>query len=574
MTLRHRLLLPLLCFVSLLCTRAARAENWYVRADGGNRAQCDGKTDAAYPKHGSGKHCAFGDVRYLWDGHEYGKLHWVIAGGDTVLIDNTKQWRIGWDGTGSSQDRAVENWCWGWSGAPYGCFNPAIPAGTALHHTRMLGRNWEHCNVGNTPDKTKMTQIFGGHGVWTTLYLGEAQFVDVQCLEITRHSQCIRYGEPRVPSTCRTDIPLDDYDADGLYTDSKTHDLFLQDLWIHGHVDRGVKGAIGGVVTANRVDISTNGMAGWDFDDGNGTKSVNAVWNFTNSLIEWSGCNQEYPAVHPVPVISCYGQSNGGYGDSVGTPDTGMDVHIDHSVFRWNTQDGPDFNHVDEGSHHLTITNTLSYANNGGQFKWGPSFTDVLFVNNIAIADCLRLSQAFPGAPASYNAHLGDFCRAEDAISAGVGSQGHVVMDNNTIVSYAPTTVDFNCWVASCSTTTVLFRNNLVVGYDNPGTYGLGGKPGGPGSFYYNKPIGTVLRANNLFYGLRNVHCERSEICADPRIMLPPRLTKEADLDNFSVHLLPNSPARNAGMHLPDLKTDFDGKPRPATGPYTIGAIQ
>ncbi len=70
-------------------------------------------------------------------------------------------------------------------------------------------------------------------------------------------------------------------------------------------------------------------MAGWDFDDGNSTASVNGVWNFQNSTIEWNGCNQEYPAVHAIPVISCYSQSTGGYGDGVGTPaNYGMSAHI------------------------------------------------------------------------------------------------------------------------------------------------------------------------------------------------------------------------------------------------------
>jgi hypothetical protein len=44
--------------------------------------------------------------------------------------------------------------------------------------------------------------------------------------------------------------------------------LTMQDLWIHGHTDRGVIGAIGGVVSCLRCDIAYNGMAGWDFDDG------------------------------------------------------------------------------------------------------------------------------------------------------------------------------------------------------------------------------------------------------------------------------------------------------------------
>ena len=62
------------------------------------------------------------------------------------------------------------------------------------------------------------------------------------------------------------------------------------------------------------------------------------VWNFNYSTIEWSGCNQIYPGTG---AYSCYGQSNGGYGDGVGTP-PGMclTANVDHSAFNYNTQDG------------------------------------------------------------------------------------------------------------------------------------------------------------------------------------------------------------------------------------------
>lgn len=572
MSLRRCLVLMTFLVLSLWGAGTTKADTWYVRADGGTRAQCDGKGDAAYPGHGSNRHCALNDMRALWDAHEYGKLHWVIAGGDTVILDNTKQWRIGWDTDGTHRD--TEQWCWGWDQAPWGCFNPVIPAGTAQKHTRILGRNYEHCNVGNQPDKSKMTQVFGGHGVWTTMFLGSAQYVDVQCLEVTRHSQCVRHGEPRLPKNCSSDYPLDDYDGDGMFTDASTHDLLLQDMWIHGHTDRGINGAIGGVVTANRVIISTNGMAGWDFDDGHQTQSVNGVWNFLNSTIEWSGCNQEYPAVHPVPVVACYGQSNGGYGDSIGTPDTGFDVNIDHSVFRYNVQDGPDFLHIDKGTHKLTITNSRSYGNNGDQFKWGDGFHSVLFVNNLVVANCMRLSQTMPGTPDGFNAHLGDFCRGNDAITIGIGAGGHVVMDNNTIVTYEPVSVDVECSQDNCSNSTLIFRNNILYGIDNKGTYSQGGKEGGPAGFYYSKAGTNTIRNNNIIFGVRKISCERSELCVDPKLTGLPRFTKESDLDNLDFHLAAGSPARNAGVRLPDLKTDFDGKPRPATGNYSIGALE
>ncbi len=565
-----------LCLAWLLLSVAPlSATTWYVRPNGGTRyvasaraGQCDGKADAPYPGHGVNQHCAFNDYRSLWDDRvTYGVFKWVIAGGDTVLLRGGP-WRVGFDQGKSASDV----WCRGGNGA-FSCSNPTIPAGTAAQHTRILGENFASCET-----NAKRTEIFGGFGVYAALNLGGAHFVDVQCLNITRHSQCIIHGSPLYPGDCNRNYgPIDDFDASGISTDHDTRDVLLQDLWVHGHTDRGIKGAIGGVVTANRVDIAYNGMAGWDFDDGSGTPSVNATLNLINSVIEWSGCNQEYPITHKFPAISCYGQSTGGYGDGIGTPaNMGMDVNIDHSIFRYNTQDGEDFGHIDTGSHTLHITNSLSYGNGGGQFKWGPNFTTVLFVNNIVVGNCKRMSAPIPGATSTFNAHLEDFCRAFDAISFNFRQGGTAFFANNTIVSYSPTTFDINCWDEVCSNSKLVFENNIVLGYENPGTYNIGGKPGGPGGFYFAKEIGTVSRANNLFYGLRNFRCNTSsnERCEDPKFASEPRFTKEQDLDNFNFHLADTSPAHNAGVPVSNLTTDFDGKPRPAGGRITIGAMQ
>jgi hypothetical protein len=528
-------------------------ETWYIRHDGGTRysssmtsGQCDGKADAPYPGSGKNKHCAFKDYRYLWDDQSYGNSKWVIAGGDTVIIRNGP-WRVGFNQGSDAKDA----WCVGGNG-PFSCGNPTIPAGTPTQHTRILGENYASCNQSN------MTQLYGGFGVGVVLNLGGAQYVDVQCLEITRHSQCIRHGSPVFPSGCSSSYPLDDYDSDGITTNTGTHDVLLQDLWIHGHTDRGILGPIGGVITAERVDIAYNGMAGWDFDDGNGTAmGAGSVLNLKDSTIEWSGCNQEYPVTHTFPAVSCYGQSTGGYGDGVGTPTkTGLDVNIDHSIFRYNTQDGLDLGHVDTGEHTLVIANSIFYGNGGGQFKWGANMTKATVTNNQVVANCMRMSAPMDGAPSTYNANLGDFCRAGDAISFNFRRNGTALLANNSIATYSPVTFDVQCWdrkpgssTPDCSGTSLTLKNNIVLGFDNPGTYNLGGKSGGP-ALLYGDPIANVVRSNNLFFGIRGIRLQvalSSEHWDDPQFVSQPRFSKEQDLDGFNFHLSPSSPAHGIG---------------------------
>jgi hypothetical protein len=545
---------------------------WYIRPDGGTRystiqasGQCDGQSDKAYPGSGVNQHCAFNDYRFLWDDQSYGNDAWVIAGGDTVILRGGP-WRVGFN-----QSWPNDTWCVGGQG-PYACGNPTIPAGTASRHTRILGENFASCTA------TNKTQIFGGHAVNTALNMTGAKYVDVQCLDITRHSDCIRHGFPVYPSGCSSAFPLDDFDGDGITMDNTTSDVALTDLWIHGHTDRGIIGPIGGLVTCLRCVISYNGMAGWDFDDGHATPfGAGATWKFLNSIIEWNGCNQQYPAVDTYPALSCYSQSTGGYGDGVGSATntgTGMSVVIDHSIFRYNTQDGLDLGHIDAGNNTLSITNSAAYGNNGGQFKWGAYFQTANFTNNVVLANCLRMSKPIAGTPSTYNANLSDFCRAQDAISFNFVQGGRLLFANNTLVSYASTSYDIACWTSSCSNSTFTFKNNLTLGYDNATTYTMGGQVGGPGDFYYQNPIGNVVRKNNLWYGMRNIgpsRCPATDVCADPLLVAEPLFTGESSLDavNFTPAL--NSPAGAAAPTL--LSLDVAGIARPS--PFSaIGAAE
>lgn len=534
---------------SIICLPAF-GETWFVRPDGGTRfsskapkGQCDGLVDKAYSGHGVNQHCAFSDVRYLWTDGTYTTIAssasfpsygWIGSGGDTYIIRGGP-WRVGQSGPNPKDG-------FGLFGDPYGAGAPTPVSGSANHHTRILGEHYASCSANNA------TQLFGGYGVGAVLNL-EAAYIDVQCLELTRHSNCVRIGVPAYPSGCRSDFPLDDYASNGIFTSTKTHDLLLQDLWIHGFTSRGIIGAIGGAVTARNVDIAYNGASGWDFDDGHATPMVNAVLNLDHVTVEWNGCNQAYPGSG---AASCYGQSTGGYGDGIGTPaHTCITANVDHSTFRYNTQDGFDFLHNDTGKCSLNITNSTAYGNNGAQFKWGAHDDPATFTNNTVVGNCFRLSAPMKGQPPSFNQHLGDFCRAQDAIAFNIEPGGTAVFTNNSIVSYSPTTFDIDCADGNCSSSTLIFKDNIVLGYDNPGTYHGGGEPGGPGGFYFGHSIGHITRSNNYFYGLRGMKCllTSGEKCVDPKFIGEPRFSKEQDLDTFNFHLSLGS-SINAGAKI------------------------
>lgn len=548
---------------------------WYVRKDGGTRnslnhvGQCDGLADVGYTAAGgtgTNLHCAFGDVRWLYDAQDGSVRKWVISGGDKVIIRDGP-WRIGHDQGITSNDP----WCANGQDNNQLCYIPAPPAGTSAQWTEIAGENCiTGCAdvTGRGPDTTKITELYGGYGLYHVLDLNTTSFVIFKGLGITRHSQCIQHGQQGLPSMCSQNgnLPADDFAIDGIATFTGLHDVTFQDMWVHGFPDRGVIGPIGGTVTAERMRISYNGMAGWDFDDGVQDASINnPTWNFLDSIIEFSGCNQEYPYTHVYPVSSCYSQSTAGYGDGMGSPPGSMlNINVNNSVSRYNTQDGMDPGHVDIGASTMSVINSEFYGNSGGQFKWGYNFTHVLFQNNKVTGNCLAMSVPLVGTPSTYNTNLSDFCRAGSTMSWNYRDGESVDFLNNTIVSYGPGFFVLGCsTIGGCPKSITNVRNNIFAAYDNPGTYNMGGQAGGPSGIYCQDNVtggtgaacpivGAINRSNNTWFGgLRNFTPVSTEITTSPQFVNQPTGTAstfvESELVNFNFALMPGSPSTGQG---------------------------
>ncbi len=578
-TLRWVISLFLILYVQ--SSMATAQTTWYIRPDGGTRfdanvltGQCDGKGDAAYPGSGVNQHCAFNDFRFLYDDQTWQNSAWVIAGGDTVMVRGGP-YRIGIGNAMNAPDANGKTWCPGSSSAPYGCFNPTIPAGTASRHTRILGENYASCGA------TNKTQLFGGFGAGATLNLAGAQNVDVACIELTRHSQCIKAGQPAYPSACNTNYPgIDDYASNGILMDATTQNVTLTDLWIHGFTHSGIQGPIGGPMTLTRVNISFNGFAGWNFDDGYDTpdgpgSSINASY----VTMIGNGCNQEYPIVHAFPAVSCYDLNSGGFGDSWSGQDTTLaSFTCDHCIQAYNTKDGFIGPHTQITN--LVITNSQSYGNMGQQWKWGSTANSTTtFANNLTIGNCQRMSQQLPGAPINYNAATGTqgaylslFCRAAgDMFAFYSAANSSVLFAFNTTVGYSATMFDMACQVPNaCGSTPYIFRDNIMLGLLQP-TY----NSKTPGLYYFSDNSDAVTEDHNLYFNLRNVICSSpGDICSDPSFVDEPPLTvaSESQFDNFNFDLSSTSPAIGTGIAISGITADFNGNLRPNSP--AIGAME
>ena len=419
---------------------------WFVRNDGGSRydasynprGQCNGKSDAPYPGSGVNQPCAFNDVRYLWaNGSAAGS--WVLAGGDTAFIRGGP-WRLG---DINSSDNLFNGYSNNGSDNLHH-FNPTIPAGGPTQHTRILGENYANCG-------TSYTQLFAGFALRWAFNLQDTSYVDVQCIELTDHNNCITVGGPAYPSQCSSSVPVTDAGGNGFIIDANSHDILLQDSNVHGLPAAAMYGPFGANITLTRVRFAFNGFAGWDMDNGAGIpgdeNGANASVTANYLTMEWNGCNEEYPIVDSIPAESCYSQSSGGFGDAYSGQDTGVSsLYCDHCIFRYNTKDcftGP---HMVVGS--VTVLNSLAHSNMGQCWKWNSGLNGtVLFQNNLTVSDCDRLSAPISGAPSNYNQYLIDFCRADGAAMSFIWPvNGSVELDNNTFVMASQNvSMDFGC---------------------------------------------------------------------------------------------------------------------------------
>lgn len=452
-------LIPILL---LLVSPALFAATYYVQPNGGPRYSatynpsgdsCNGQSNAnMVTSGGPNQTCAYSDVRYLWaDGSTSGS--WALAGGDTAIIANTYPssetgWRVG--STNSSGGR-FNNFVGyqGVNGWPL-----PVPSGTSGNPTQILGANYASCQTTQsvfttgvswpTFDPSKTTQLYGGWNAYSVLNLEGSQYVTLQCLEVTDHNSCIKYGNAGLPSTCSS---TSDYATFGIMVNNQTANVTMQDVNIHGLPSAGLYGAIGGPFTLTRFRSAFNGFAGWNFDDGTANWTGAAI-TASYVTMEFNGCNEEYPITDPIPSTYCYSQGSGGFGDGFSGQNAYLSsFHGDHLLLRYNTKDpffGP---HTSIGD--IKITDSIAYGNGGQTWKWNSGITGtVLFQNNLTMNDCNRMSAAMTGAPSTYNTYFVDPCRADgSAMAFLLPINGSFEMDGNTFVTTGVNvSFDLTCW--------------------------------------------------------------------------------------------------------------------------------
>jgi hypothetical protein len=606
-------------------TLAGPGTTWFIRTDGGTRysanvpsGQCDGLADVGYPGTGVNQHCAYNDVRYMWMDGTYGNSAWVMAGGDTLVIrgcaalpsqqnPDAPHCRIGWDkATGND---AQNFWCAGVN-APWGCSMPQPPSGTASQHTRILGGcayGTYSCNpvIGYPYTSNNLTQLFGGPASGAVMYLYGSQYVDIEGLEITTHNgKCTLVGSVGYPEYCPNSPPYADEAQWGVLTNNQTSNIKLQDVYIHGFTNIGMGGPIGGPFTVTRVIIGFNAFAGWNFDDGHDTPDAAGSSITANYLtVIGNGCLEEYPIVHTqFPAKSCWDSNSGGFGDGLSGQDTELDSFTClHCGLFYNTKDAFIGPHTQITN--LDVENLATAGNMGSELKFAQYLGGTaLFQNDLIVENCLRMSEALPGAVQNFNestglpgSYLTNYCRAGaesfnyiTRLGSSVYFSGNTMIGADAIMiaagcGYYTTGNVFN-FEYDCLPNPNVFTNNNFLGYTDPS---LGsGEP--PALFYVDPgyPYITITSSYNNEYNIKpntGDTCGTNHItCIDPLLANEPALPwpgTETGLDRFNALATSNSfyptsssPLIGAGTTISGLTEDYYGVVQPASP--TIGAVE
>ncbi|MBM3135179.1 MAG: hypothetical protein FJZ89_07835, partial [Chloroflexi bacterium] len=506
---------------------------WYVRPDGGSPEQCTGLVNAPYPGSGTGQPCA-------WD-HPFRALPPGgtprLAGGDTLII-GAGSYRMGYGAPGAGNCA---------SAYPWDCYMPPIPSGPdPAHPTRILGAGWD-TGCADPPE------LWGTERAYMILNLTDASNVEIACLEITDHSDCVEFHAHALGGsalTCKRDnYPYGDWAATGLYAEDSAN-VYLHDLNIHGLAHGGVWAGRLTDWTLEDVRIAGNGWVGWDGDI-DGDDSHSGTMLFRRWTVEWNGCGETYPGEQPT---GCWSQTAGGYGDGVGTGATGGHWIIEDSAFLHNTSDGLDLLYVRQAGASIEIRRTIAEGNAGNQIKTsGPTLVE----NSILVGNC----GFFDGQPFTYNV---DNCRAFGTalvLDLRPGNQDTVI--NNTLTSEGDCLLTAECDGTCDGSESVLVRNNIFQGqtdflqpFENTCLTWSGGFPHDPFDIDY-----SVI--NNV----KHAPCPGPhDICG-----VAPGLVNPS-IDAFDAHLLSDSPAINAGTTSGAPAYDFDGYPRDASP--DIGAYE
>jgi len=470
------------------------AETWHVRTDGGNASECDGQADQPYSGSGRDQSCAWSHPFIALPPGSPAR----ISGGDTLHI-GPGNYRMGLGAP------ATDNCYFGYS---WECHMALIPSGpTPDQPTRILGH-------GHDDGCVDAPELWGAERSWMVINLEGSSNVELACLEITDRGSCVEShchnglctGE--VAACQRDEPPFGDWSPTGISARDSS-DVLLRDLNIHGMANRGIYAGRLTDWTLERVIIRANGWAGWDGDIGPDSANSGTLI-FREVEIAFNGCAERWPDGEP---FACWAQGGGGYGDGLGTGETGGHWVFEDSRVLYNTSDGIDLLYLIDGGE-VTISGSRVEGNAGNQIKISRSSQ---ISDSVVIGNCGYFVD-------HANMHASDQCRGlGDAIYLGLASSSQATLTNNVITGQG------NCLISSGESdrySRLMLSGNLIVGmdywHDSQTSSCL---------FHSGSRHGRVSWEDNVIDGVRHRQCPRGSTCGRAAVSMDGRLEQVELLD-------------------------------------------
>jgi hypothetical protein len=457
----------------------------------------------------------------------------MISGGDTLIIRDGS-YMMGYQAPGAEVCD---------SDYPWDCFMSPIPSGWPEYPTRILGEGWDDgCR--------RPPELWGTERALRVINLDGSSHVEVACLEITDHAACAEDHSGGLACD-RQRYPYGEWAESGVYAADSSF-VSLRQLDIHGLAVHGIFAGRLADWTLEDVAIAGNGLSGWDGDidgeDGNEGELI-----FRRVIVAWNGCVERYPDREPA---GCWGQSAGGYGDGLGTGETGGNWLFEDSAFLHNTSDGLDLLYTRRSGSSVTVRRTISAGNAGDQIKSsGPTHIE----NSVVVSHC----GFFAGKRFTHDV---DACRAGgSAIALSPRAGDRLTVINSTISGQGDCLVIAECadGAACDGGESIALQNNIFLG--NPEFDGGGDQTCMAWSGLEHDPFKYV---HNIITALKAMPepCPEGNLCG-----LDPGIAGET-LDSYDAHLVHGSPAIDAGEGRGAPQEDFSGRPR--DGSPDIGAFE
>lgn len=446
-----------------------------------------------------------------------------LAPGDTLFI-GSGSYMIGPGAPGGGNCRGQ------------GCVMTAVPSGhDSASRTRVLGKS---CSA--------PPMLWGSGGIERILNLEGTSNVEVGCLEITDRHDCVhKHSEP--VAACPPAGSSGDWALTGVFA-SGSSNAWLHDLDIHGLATTGINA--GGLRdwVVERVRVNANGRAGWNGNIGADSSNAGSIV-LREVEIGWNGCGERWRTGEP---WACWAQQTGGYGDGLGTTDTGGQWLVEDAYVHHNTSDGLDFRYMDgKTSTTVVIRRLRAIANAGNQVKIRGN---AMVENSVIVGHC----GYFSGKHFMVKA---DQCRAGgNAVQLVLAPGTSATVRHNTIAGEGGVLIGTG---EGDDTARVAIQNNVLVGFQSFR------KPGVLAAVHYaNNAPASVHWDGNLVWNVKNGKCPPLSICGKH-----PKLANMS-LAQFDPEPLPGSPVIDRVRAAKGVSSDLRRTPRPDDGTADIGAIE